>query len=210
MKIMKCVLSVLFSITLFCSCGGGNTTAVEGLTGKVTMDGYEGRYVYLETTDGSSMKVDSTTVTDGKFAFTFNDSVPQVYRLVLTNSNEDQFPITLPVVSEKGHVQAVMGELVLTSGTPLNDELQDFLLAVSNFTDKAVDGFKEQIMKNQEPGLQQVKDDFAKLVEGAVMKNVGNPVGVYIYRAYNRNLTEPQKAQILLRGGEGFRKAVNQ
>ena len=207
---MKCVLSILFSVMLFCSCGGGNTAAVEGLSGKVTLDGYEGRYVYLETTDGNSMKVDSATVIDGKFAFTFNDSVPQVYRLVLTNSNEDQFPITLPVVSEKGHVQAVMGELVLTSGTPLNDELQDFLLAVSNFTDKAVDGFKDQIMKNQEPGLQQVKDDFAKLVEGAVMKNVGNPVGVYIYRAYNRNLTEPQKAQILLRGGESFRKAVNQ
>ena len=208
---MKCVLSVLFSITLFCSCGGGNNaTTVEGLSGKVTLDGYEGRYVYLETTDGSSMKVDSPTVTDGKFAFTFNDSVPQVYRLVLTNSNEDQFPITLPVVSEKGHVQAVMGELVLTSGTPLNDELQDFLLAVSNFTDKAVDGFKEQIMKKQEPGLQQVKDDFAKLVEGAVMKNVENTVGAYIFRAYNRNLTEPQKAQILLRGGESFRKAVNQ
>ena len=211
MKIMKCILSVLFSAALFCSCGGGNTTtAVEGLTGKVTLDGYEGRKVYLETTDGSAAKLDSAVVTDGKFAFTFNDSVPQVYRLALTASENDPFAITLPVVSEKGHVQVVMGELVLTSGTPLNDVLQDFLLAVSNFTDKAVDGFKKQLMKDEKPGLQQVKDDFAKLVEGAVMNNIDNPVGVYIYRAYSRNLTEPQKAQILLRGGESFRKAVNQ
>ena len=206
---MKCVLSVLCSAALFCSCGG-STAKVEGLTGKVTLDGYEGRHVYLETTDGSSMKVDSAVVGGGKFAFTFNDSVPQVYRLVLTAADDDPFAISLPVVSEKGHVKVSMGELVLTSGTPLNDELQDFLLAVSNFTDKAVDGFKEQIMKDREPGLQQVKEDFAKLVEGAVMKNVGNPVGVYIYRAYKHNLTEPQKAQILLRGGESFRKAVNQ
>ena len=210
MKIMKCVLSVLCFVVTLCCCGGGSTAAVEGLTGKVTLDGYEGRYVFLETTDGSAVKVDSALVTDGKFAFTFNDSVPQVYRLVLTTSDDDQYPITLPVVSEKGHVQAVMGELVLTSGTPLNDELQDFLLAVSNFTEKAVEGFKEKLMKEQQPGLQQVRDDFAKLVEGAVMKNVGNPVGVYIYRAYNHNLTEPQKAQIMLRGSESFRKAVNQ
>ena len=65
-------------------------------------------------------------------------------------------------------------------------------------------------MKDEKPGLQQVKDDFAKLVEGAVMKNIDNPVGVYIFRAYSRNLTEPQKAQILLRGGDSFRKAVNE
>ena len=207
---MKCVLSILFSVMLFCSCGGGNTAAVEGLTGKVTLDGYEGRHVFLETTDGSAVKVDSAVVTEGKFAFTFNDSVPQVYRLVLTTSDEDQYPITLPVVSEKGHVQAVMGELVLTSGTPLNDELQDFLLAVSNFTEKAVEGFKEKIIKDQEPGLQQVKDDFAKLVEGAVMKNMGNPVGVYIYRAYSHNLTSEQKEALIIRAGESFRKAVNQ
>ena len=202
MKIMKCVLSVFFSFMLFCSCGGGNTAAVEGLSGKVTLDGYEGRYVYLETTDGNSMKVDSATVTDGKFAFTFNDSVPQVYTLVLAASDDDQYPITLPVVSEKGNVKVSMGELVLTSGTPLNDELQDFLLAVSNFYDKAV--------QQEKPDLQKIAADFAKLVEGSVMTNIGTPVGTYIFRTYGDKLSEPQKAQILLRGGESFRKAVNQ
>ena len=202
MKIIKCVLSVLFSIVLFCSCGGGNTAAVEGLTGKVTMDGYEGRYVYLESTGAGSMKVDSALVTDGKFALTFNDSVPQVYRLVLSASESDQYPITLPVVSEKGAVKVSMGELVLTSGTPLNDELQDFLLAVSNFTDKA--------MKQEKLDLQQVKDDFAKLVEGAVMKNIATPVGIYIYRTYGDKLTSEQKEAIIARGTESFRKAVNQ
>ena len=203
MKIMKCVLSVLFSIVLFCACGGGNnTTTVEGLTGKVTLDGYEGRHVFLETTDGSAVKVDSAVVTEGKFAFTFNDSVPQVYRLVLAASNDDQYPITLPVVSEKGAVKVSMGELVLTSGTPLNDGLQDFLLAVSNFYDKA--------LQQEKPDLQKIAADFAKLVEGSVMTNIGTPVGAYIFRAYSDKLTEAQKAQILLRGGESFRKAVNQ
>ena len=203
MKRLKCILSVLFAVVVFCSCGGGGSTAAtEGLTGRVTLDGYEGRKVHLETTGANALKVDSATVAEGRFALTFNDSVPQVYRLVLTASDDDQFPITLPVVSEKGHVQVVMGELVLTSGTPLNDTLQDFLLAVSNFTDKA--------MQQEKPDMQQVKADFAKLVEGAVMKNIGTPVGAYIYRTYSDKLTPEQKESIVSRGGDSFRKAVNE
>ena len=203
MKRLKCILSVLFAVVVLSSCGGGGSTAAtEGLTGRVTLDGYEGRKVYLETTGANALKVDSATVAEGRFALTFNDSVPQVYRLVLTASDDDQFPITLPVVSEKGHVQVVMGELVLTSGTPLNDTLQDFLLAVSNFTDKA--------MQQEKPDMQQVKADFAKLVEGAVMKNIGTPVGAYIYRTYSHNLTPEQKESIVSRGGDSFRKAVNE
>lgn len=203
MKRLKCILSVLFAVVVLSSCGGGGSTAAtEGLTGRVTLDGYEGRKVYLETTGANALKVDSATVAEGRFALTFNDSVPQVYRLVLTASDDDQFPITLPVVSEKGHVQVVMGELVLTSGTPLNDTLQDFLLAVSNFTDKA--------MQQEKPDMQQVMADFAKLVEGAVMKNIGTPVGAYIYRTYSDKLTPEQKESIASRGGDSFRKAVNE
>lgn len=201
MKIMKCIASLLVTTLLLISCGG-NITVAEGLIGNVTMDGYEGRKVYLETTDVNSSIVDSATVVDGKFAFTFNDTVPQVYRLVLTASDNDRFPITLPVVSEKGQVKVVMGELVLTSGTALNDALQDFLLAVSNFTDKA--------MKQEEPDMNKVSEGFAKLVEGAVMGNIDTPVGVYIYRSYQSKLSDQQKATIMLRAGENFKKAVNQ
>ena len=40
--------------------------------------------------------------------------------------------------------------------------------------------------------------------------HIGTVIGVYIYRTYSDRLDEQQKAQILLRGGESFRKAVNQ
>ena len=62
--------------------------------------------------------------------------------LVLKASCDDLFPITLPVVTEKGVVKVVLGELVLTSGTDLNDKLQDFLLAVDRFSDEMA-GFGE-------------------------------------------------------------------
>ena len=184
---------------IFCACGGSNT-AKEGLFGKVTMEGYEGKQVYLETTVGTPTKVDSALVENGKFTLTFTDATPQVYRLVLGKSADDMYPITLPVVSEKGHISVVMGELVLTSGTPLNDNLQDFLLAVSNFTDKA--------MKQEKLDMNQIKADYAKLVEGAVMQNIKTPVGAYIYRMYSNQLSDEQQALIMSRADESFKEAV--
>ena len=198
MNITKYTLVSL--IALMVSACGGSTSVHEGITGKVTMDGYEGKQVYLETTASTPVKVDSATVTDGKFSFTFSDAQPQVYNLVLATSATDEYAITLPVVSEKGHIRVSMGELVLTSGTPLNDSLQDFLLAVSNFTDKA--------MKQEKPDMNQIKADFAKLVEGAVMQNINTPVGAYIFRTYGDRLTDEQKALIMNRADESFKEAV--
>ena len=198
MNIMKYALVSLMA-AIFCSCGGSNS-AKEGLFGKVTMEGYEGKHVYLETTAATAAKVDSALVENGKFAFTFSDTIPQVYRLVLGMSADDMFPITLPVVSEKGHIYVVMGELVLTSGTPLNDNLQDFLLAVSNFTDKS--------MKQDKPDVNQIKADYAKLVVSAVMQNIQTPVGAYIYRMYSELLNDEQKTLIMNRADESFKEAV--
>lgn len=197
MDITKYMTASLLALAL-CACGDGG--AGEGITGRVTMEGYEGRQVYLETTGATREKVDSALVEDGKFAFTLDDARPEVYMLVLKASDDDQYPITLPVVSEKGHVKVSMGELVLTSGTPMNDSLQDFLLAVSHFTDK--------VMGQQSPDMRQVRADFAKLVESTVHQNLNTPVGIYIYRMYADRLDEAQKEQILEAADESFRKAV--
>ena len=198
MNFTKYICVSLLAVILS-ACGGSNT-AKEGLFGKVTIEGYEGKQVYLETTVGTPTKVDSALVENGKFTLTFTDATPQVYRLVLGKSADDMYPITLPVVSEKGHISVVMGELVLTSGTPLNDNLQDFLLAVSNFTDKA--------MKQEKLDMNQIKADYAKLVEGAVMQNIKTPVGAYIYRMYSDQLSDEQQALIMSRADEGFKEAV--
>lgn len=198
MNILKCAsVSLLFPV--LCSCGSG--TSGDNLVGRVTLDGYEGRPVYLETVSPVPSRVDSSLVEDGRFSFMLEDSVPRVYRLVLSASEDDPYAISLPVVSEKGTVRVSMGELVLTSGTPLNDALQDFLLAVSNFTDRA--------MKQENPDMQRIRDDFAALVEESVILNLDNPVGAFIYRMYGDRLATERQESILERGGEGFRKALD-
>ena len=197
---MKSTLLTLIGTLLLCSCGGGKAT--KALTGEVTMDGYEGRKVYLETTVANPTRVDSAIVKDGRFEFDLNDSVPQVYTLVLAQSDDDLFPITLPVVSEKGKIRVYMGELVLTMGTPLNDNLQDFLLALSNYREKA---FADKNMD-----VDAMRKGMSEILEGAIRQNIDSPVGAYIYRYYLEFLDEAQRASILQMANETFRKAVNQ
>ena len=197
---MKSTLLTLIGTLLLCSCGGGKAT--KALTGEVTMDGYEGRKVYLETTVANPTRVDSAIVKDGRFEFELNDSVPQVYTLVLAQSDDDLFPITLPVVSEKGKIRVYMGELVLTMGTPLNDNLQDFLLALSNYREKA---FADKNMD-----VDAMRKGMSEILEGAIRQNIDSPVGAYIYRYYLEFLDEAQRASILQMANETFRKAVNQ
>ena len=60
MNFTKYICVSLLAVIL-CACGGSNT-AKEGLFGKVTMEGYEGKQVYLETTVGTPTKVDSSLV----------------------------------------------------------------------------------------------------------------------------------------------------
>ena len=106
------------------------------------------------------------------------------------------------MVSEKGNIRVFMGELVLTMGTPLNDSLQDFLLALSNYRD--------QSLADENVSVEGARKGMSELLEAAVKQNIKTPVGAYIYRYYLEFLDEAQRAGILEMADEDFKKAVNQ
>lgn len=194
-KIAFLPLTVLLSTLLWaCTSTSGECT----IKGVVSTEGYEGKCVFLYHTL-TSEAYDSTLVKNGHFSFHLNDSMPQVSLLVLKASEDDLFPITLPIVTEQGTIRVSMGELVLTSGTALNNNLQDFLLAVDQFRDK---------VQNSENDIQQVKNDFSSLLEASILQNIENAVGVYIFRAYHSRLSSEQRADILSRSNDWFREQV--
>lgn len=123
----------LIVVLSLCAC----TSVPKGCTieGTVKDKSYEGKQVYLRHAL-TPETYNSTIVKNGTFRFTLGETSPEVSLLVLKASSDDLFPVTLPVVTEKGVVKVVLGELVLTSGTDLNDRLQDFLLAVDRFGDE--------------------------------------------------------------------------
>lgn len=186
---------LLFSVGL-CSCG----TSPEGcmISGRVKAGGYEGKTLYL-CDPYTLTAIDSVRVREGKFSFQRKDSIGEVLQLRLKASDDDLYPITLPVVTEKGRVETVLGELVLTSGTPLNDKLQDFLLAVDRFNDETVGSGKE---------VAEIRKEFARLLEASILQNRDNPVGVYIFRIYSSRLSPEHKTAILEKAGEEFGKKV--
>ena len=187
----------LIVVLSLCAC----TSVPKGCTieGTVKDKSYEGKQVYLRHAL-TPETYDSTIVKNGTFRFTLGETSPEVFLLVLKASSDDLFPVTLPVVTEKGVVKVVLGELVLTSGTDLNDRLQDFLLAVDRFGD-------EMAGKGESHG--KIKKDFSVLLESSILQNKDNEVGVYIFRSYGSRLSPEQKAHIAERAGEWFRKRLD-
>ena len=187
----------LIVVLSLCAC----TSVPKGCTieGTVKDKNYEGKQVYLRHAL-TPETYDSTIVKNGTFRFTLGETSPEVSLLVLKASSDDLFPVTLPVVTEKGVVKVVLGELVLTSGTDLNDRLQDFLLAVDRFGD-------EMAGKGESHG--KIKKDFSVLLESSILQNKDNEVGVYIFRSYGSRLSPEQKAHIAERAGEWFRKRLD-
>ena len=187
----------LIVVLSLCAC----TSVPKGCTieGTEKDKNYEGKQVYLRHAL-TPETYDSTIVKNGTFRFTLGETSPEVSLLVLKASSDDLFPVTLPVVTEKGVVKVVLGELVLTSGTDLNDRLQDFLLAVDRFGD-------EMAGKGESHG--KIKKDFSVLLESSILQNKDNEVGVYIFRSYGSRLSPEQKAHIAERAGEWFRKRLD-
>lgn len=185
---------VLAGVLASCAPSGDGCT----IKGKVRDKAYEGKTVYL-CDPFTSAACDSAAIDDASFRFTVEGKDAEVLLLKLKSSADDLFPITLPVVVERGVVNVVLGETVLTSGTPLNDKLQDFLLAVDHFSDQANASGKE---------VEDIRKDFMKLLETSILQNSDNGVGEYIYRAYSSRITPECRAAILDKASEEFRKKM--
>lgn len=191
-----------FPLSAFClaacmaSCSSGPECRIDGT---VRDTAYEGKTVYLCETYGRTA-VDSTTVSHSSFRFDLDGLAPDVYLLKLKAAPDDQFPVTLPVVAEKGRIRVVLGEIVYTSGTPLNDVVQDFLLAVDRYSDE---------MQKARQTPEELRAGFSKLLEGFILQNKDNCIGPYICRSYSTRMTPEGLAGIKEKIGENFMEQKN-
>lgn len=195
LSILCLVASLAVSLT---SCSSGTVCRIDGT---VRDKAYDGKTVYLCETYGQTV-VDSTLVSHSSFSFDLNGLAQDVYLLKLKVTPDDLFPITLPVVAEKGRIRVALGEIVYTSGTPLNDVTQDFLLAVDRYSDNM------QKMR-QEKTPEELRAGFSELLEGFILQNRDNCIGPYICRSYSTRLTPEGLARIKEQAGENFMEQKN-
>lgn len=168
-----------------CSQGGNNLHGTAGPS-------YEGCRVTL--CDPLSLEViDSVTVSGRRFAFHLPEDTVAVYLLRASHGPDDLFPVSLPVVGGDGPVRAFLGSRVQTSGTPLNEALQDFLLAA--------DRERESIPSAPGVTVEEARSRFKEFLTAQARLHAGTVVGGYILRAYASRFT-PEELEALSVSGK--------
>lgn len=162
---------------------------------------FEGKTVYVTDVQSNSIRYDSTVVQGGRFQFSDSVDVALPYVRILSIQADSIMPYCLPVVIENGQITAKLGDLVCTSGTNLNDKLQDFLLGL--------DQFIASISKHKEWSAEDVKSNFADYFVEHISANANNVVGVYIYEVYCSNIPD-EKRQFLLEKNQWLKEQVKE
>ncbi|MBM6891224.1 hypothetical protein H6A30_13370 [Bacteroides caecigallinarum] len=167
---MRNIVTLLFSsvliVSLFIACNGNE----KYISGAMTNNDYNGCKAYLYTMLPEYRLVDSTVIDGTEFGFDIPDSL-SLYKVKVAKSNDDMFPVVVPLVSGEGKVSIYMGDKVVTAGTPSNDRLQDFLLALDGFYETAINSGKTK---------EEVVNEFRTFLAEQVKFNSNNIVSVYI------------------------------
>lgn len=153
-------------VSLLAACSGNG----KYITGAMTNNDYDGCKAYLYTMLPEYRLVDSTVIDGTEFGFDIPDTL-NLYKVKVIKDQNDMFPIVVPLVSGEGKVNIYMGDKVVTAGTPVNDRLQDFLLALDGFYETAINSGKTK---------DEVVNEFKTFLAEQVKFNSNNIVSVYI------------------------------
>lgn len=146
----------------------------------------EGKNVYMRKMT-SRTPSDSACIHNNRFSFTGQQTLPEIH--ILYVEVEKGIYNMLPVALEAGKIKVVLDSIIYTGGTPLNDKLQDFILAKQRFV------LKEDASRSKDelPRL------FSTFLKKQVLGNLDNIVSQYIYQTYSTKLTNEDKKEILER-----------
>ena len=153
-------------VSLLVACGGNE----KYISGSMTNNDYDGCKAYLYTMLPEYRLVDSTVIDGTEFGFDIPDTL-NLYKVKVIKDQNDMFPIVVPLASGDGKVNIYLGEKVVTAGTPVNDRLQDFLLALDSFYETAINSGKTK---------DDVVNEFKTFLAEQVKFNSNNIVSVYI------------------------------
>lgn len=147
------------------------------IEGSAPLPEFEGKMVYMKNVS-TNTPLDSAKIVNGKFAFNDTATVksPSI-KILSINTGNMGLEYRLPVVLENGVIRATISEIICTEGTVLNDRMQDFLLAIDDYSTGNVDKSAEQ-----------VKSGFSDLLRRYIEINNDNVISHYIKEAYRSSL----------------------
>lgn len=173
----KNILFYLLSIGLLGGACSGHQLKGYEIDGTASLPEFEGKKVYMKdaTTD---LPVDSAQIINGKFVFADTATIVlPIVKILSISTRRPGLEYRLPVVLENGTIQVGISDIVCTKGTMLNERMQDFLMAVDEYSATCTD-------KNAE----QIKTGFSDLLKKFIEINNDNAIGEYIRTAYRSSL----------------------
>lgn len=200
----KAILTLLSGAALFCSCSEQYL-----VNGSSTLQGLEGRTLYLKIFQDDDMKtIDSTKVVHGRFKF--NGCMDSIMMANLFLDGQS----LMPVVLETGEVQMNLSEMGQSAtGTPLNDSLNAFITRKVQLdaqlaelphkeSQLIMDGMDhDEIMRMLNLQYQQLAAQNDELVTRFITSNYNNVLGPGIFMiltsAFQYPILNPQIDEIL-------------
>lgn len=177
---MKHYLSFLLVLSfggLLAGCSEQKGFSIEG---KTTLAGLS--TALLVDMEGNRM--DSVPILDGTFVLTLPGKVENAYPVMvqLLNVADSGESFHVPVMVENGNVELTLGEYVRIGGTPLNDDLQEFLNGLQDC--------KDLCLKRTDIGEAEILRTFSGYYLQQIVMHRSNTLGNYIYNTYGCHLSK--------------------
>ena len=156
------------------------------INGNITHPQYENIYML----DIAGAVVDSVSrSSDGDFRFVYDkaESMPQIVMIQFRNKDVSYDRMYLPVALEPGQVKVRIDEYINLSGTPLNNEIQDFFDELQELSDS----YTQNVAT-----VTSMEVAYSNFYRTKIQENSDNVFGAYLTLAYGRELL-PSDLEIL-------------
>lgn len=216
---MKKVLFFLVATTIFVACTQNKKYTIEGT---VAHSELEGTSVYLqEMTDSAMINVDTAQIANGKFQFK-GEAETSVLRFIAfekIKGKEKEIPSRVPLLLEPGTIVVKHDSLLDVSGTPVNDEYNNFKTQQLKLTDKmrainqqyrdakTAGTLDEELQKDLEERYDKISDEQAEHTYNFVESNINNEFGQFLFRSSYSVFSPEQQKELLGKTDDAFKSS---
>lgn len=183
MKKYASLLFVALMVIGIAACSGKKGCFINGYT---SFTQYQKAYLM----DLNRNRLDSMNMEEGKFKFQRTGDITEAYALIVC-LQETRAPydyIEMPVFIENGDVTMEIGEYIHTSGTPLNESLQEFFNSLQDN--------KDAMEKKENVTVAEIESTFSEFYKQQILMNKRNVLGKYIYQEYGANMNAQDREQV--------------
>lgn len=170
----------------FTACSGTPTGPGCRIKGEISLERYN--TVYLLNSSGN--RIDSSEVKDGQFYLEENSNIvdPYVATIQIMTEQDSTDQLNMPIAIENGTIEVGIGEYIKLSGTPLNDQVKEFLDALQHC--------KDGVIAKKDATPEEISEIFSQFYKQQILSNKDNAVGRYIYDNYGVHLSATDKEQV--------------